>query len=142
MKIALSLILFAIMGATAQAQTSKALLLFGGEDHDTFLGCLNCTDTSVSSVCNDVGKYGSDIATDSIWNDIGKFGFDISQYSPWNDLSSKAPIIVDKDGTSYGYFSANDLHHDRTRVRWLLDVLDVYQKHNDLTAARKAMCSS
>lgn len=57
-----------------EAQTSKALLLFGGRDHKTFLGCLNCVNTSEASVCNDVGKYGSDVAADSIWNEVALMG--------------------------------------------------------------------
>jgi hypothetical protein len=31
-------------------------------------------DTSDSSVCKDVGKYGSDVAENSIWNDVGPYG--------------------------------------------------------------------
>src|ERR1700722_9327965 len=101
------------------AQKSKALLLFGGDDHKTFLGCLNCGDTNPTSVCNDIGEFGSDIQSGSIWNDIGTYGSDISSSSPWNDIAQDAPIIVDRDGNSYGYFSANTLHHDRTRIGWL-----------------------
>ena len=122
------------------AQTAKALLLFGGKDHKTFLGCLNCVDTSTTSVCNDVGDYGSDVSSDSIWNDVGSFGSDVSLYSPWDDVSQDAPIIVDKDGNSYGYFSANDVHHDRTHIRWLVAILDYYEKTNDLAKTRKQMC--
>jgi hypothetical protein len=121
------------------AQT-KALLLFGGEDHKIFLGCLNCADTSEQSVCNDIGKYGSDIAPDSIWNDIGKYGSDISQHSPWNDIANDAPVIVDSDGKSYGYFSTNSIHRDRTRINWLVAILDYYAKTNDLGKTRKRMC--
>ncbi|HEX7729884.1 MAG TPA: hypothetical protein VF392_12655 [Terracidiphilus sp.] len=129
-----------VCGARLAAQAPKALLLFGGEDHKTFLGCLNCVDTSPLSVCNDIAKYGSDISADSIWNDIGTYGSDISKYSPWNDLSQNAPIIVDKDGNSYGYFSTNDMHKDRTRIPWLVSVLDYYGKTNNLDKTRKKMC--
>ena len=124
---------------SVSAQT-RALLLFGGEEHKTFLGCLNCSDTSQTSVCNDIGKYGSDISPDSIWNDIGKYGSDISQYSPWNDLSNNAPIIVDGDGRSYGYFSTNSLHHDRTRIGSLVAILDYFEKTSNLEKTRKRMC--
>ena len=129
-----------ICGLPSQAQAPKALLLFGGEDHKTFLGCLNCVDTSAISVCNDVGEYGSDVSSDSIWNDVGTFGSDVSQYSPWDDVSQDAPIIVDKDGNSYGYFSANDTHHDRTRIKWLVAVLFCFEKTNDLDKTRKQIC--
>ncbi len=132
--------LASVNSARSDAQATKALLLFGGHDHKTFLGCLNCVDTSSVSICNDVGTYGSDISSDSIWIDIGRFGSDISSDSPWNDLSQDAPIIVDKDGNSYGYFSANDLHHDRTRIEWLVAIVDYFEKTNDLEKTRKLMC--
>lgn len=132
--------LVAVGSVVSRAQNPKALLLFGGEDHKTFLGCLNCVDTSAISVCNDIGKYGSDIAPDSIWNDIGTYGSDISVYSPWDDISQDAPIIVDKDGNSYGYFSANNIHHDRTHIGWLVTILDYFEKTNDLSKTRKRMC--
>ena len=104
------------------------------------MGCLNCADTSDTSVCNDVGKYGSDVAENSIWNDVGTFGSDVSPLSPWNDVSTDAPIIVDRDGNSYGYFSTNTVHHDRTRIEWLVAILDYYEKTNDLNKTREKMC--
>jgi hypothetical protein len=125
-----------------EAQTAKALLLFGGHDHKTFLGCLNCVDTSDASVCNDVGQYGSDVAENSIWNDVGPYGSDVSPTSPWNNVSQDAPIIVDRAGKSYGYFSANDVHHDRTRIDWLVAILDYYDKTNDLAKTRQKMCGN
>jgi hypothetical protein len=130
------------MGPRGDAQGAKALLLFGGRDHKTFLGCLNCVDTSDTSVCNDVGNYGSDVAENSIWNDVGPYGSDVSTTSPWNDVSQDAPIIVDRSGKSYGYFSANDVHHDRTRIDWLVAILDYYEKTNDLAKTREKMCSN
>lgn len=126
----------------ADAQTAKALLLFGGKDHKTFLGCLNCVDTSASSICNELGKYGSDLQANSIWNSLGKFGSDLNSESPWNDLSFDAPIIVDAEGKSYGYFSTNSLHHDRTQIEWLVAILDYYETDNDLDKTREKMCGS
>jgi hypothetical protein len=123
-----------------EAQATKALLLFGGHDHKTFLGCLNCVDTSDASVCNDVGQYGSDVAENSIWNDVGPYGSDVSTTSPWNNVSQDAPIIVDRAGKSFGYFSANNVHHDRTRIDWLVAILDYYDKTNDLAKTRQKMC--
>src|SRR5580658_858501 len=128
--------------ARAQAQAPKALLLFGGHDHKTLLGCLNCVDTSEASVCNDVGQYGSDVAANSIWNEVGPYGSDVSPTSPWNTVSDDGPIIVDRTGKSYGYFSANSVHHDRTRIDWLVAILDYYDKTNDLTKTREKMCSN
>lgn len=133
---------FLTTGPRAEGQATKALLLFGGDNHKTFLGCLNCVDTNDASVCNDVGQYGSDVARNSIWNDVGPYGSDVSPTSPWNDVSQDAPIIVDRDGRSYGYFSANDVHHDRTRIDWLVAILDYYEKTHDLTKTRQKMCGN
>ena len=133
---------FLTRGPRAEAQATKAMLLFGGHDHKMFLGCLNCVDTSDASVCNDVGKYGSDVEENSIWNDVGPYGSDVSPTSPWNDVSQDAPIIVDREGKSYGYFSANDLHHNRTRIAWLVAILDYYDQTNDLAKTREKMCSN
>ena len=105
---------------SASPQATKALLLFGGQDHKDFLGRLNCVNSSQASVCNEVGKYGSAFNSDSIWNSFGKYGSSFSEYSPWNSFSDKAPIIVDRDGKSYGYFSVNAFHHDRTQIKWLV----------------------
>lgn len=126
-------------GTEVQAQT-KALLLFGDSDHKTFLGCLNCGSLNAESVCNTLGKYGSDLAPNSIWNDLGQFGSDLSPKSPWNDFSSSAPIIVDIDGGSYGYFSANEFHHDRTRIARAVAVLNYFAKTKHLGKTRTAMC--
>ncbi|HTR24760.1 MAG TPA: hypothetical protein VMI10_12315 [Terriglobales bacterium] len=55
-------------------------------------------------------------------------------------MSNTAPIIVDRDGKSYGYFSKNTLHHDRTRIQWLVAVLDYYDETNDLQKTHNRMC--
>jgi hypothetical protein len=115
---------FLTVSPRAAAQRTKALLLFGGHDHKTFLGCLNCVETSGSSVCNEVGRYGSEVAENSTWNQVAPYGSEVSPTSPWNEVSQEAPIIVDPDGNSYGYFSVNAVHHDRTRISWLVGILD------------------
>ena len=132
-----AVIVLATLLPSIQAQRPKALLLFGGEGHKTFLGCVNCSEISTSSVCNNIGKYGSTIARDSIWNSIGQFGSTIGRYSPWNSIASEAPIIVDEDGNSYGYFSVNAIHRDRTRLSWLVSILDYYDKLDDLDSLEK-----
>ena len=120
---ALSLVIVGSISIPVSAQ-NKALLLFGGRDHKTLLGCLNCSDISATSVCNEIGKYGSDI----------------SPLSPWNDISQDGPIIVDEDGRSYGYFTTNDIRRDRTRINWAVAILDYFVKVKDLAKARKAFC--
>jgi hypothetical protein len=143
MKLHLFLVVLALslgLAASTKAQDAKALLLFGGEDHKTFLGCLNCSSLSATSVCNSLGKFGSSLASDSIWNSLGKFGSSLSQYSPWNSLTNNAPIIVDSDGNSYGYLGVNTLHHNRTHIGWLVAILDFEDEKDDLDETRDKMC--
>lgn len=129
-----------VTDATPQVPKPKALLLFGGQDHKDFLGCLNCVNTSQVSVCNEFGKYGSMFNSDSIWNSFGKYGSSFSEYSPWNSFTDKAPIIVDRDGLSYGYFSVNAFHHDRTRIRWLVALLEFQSEEDDLDKTKEKLC--
>jgi hypothetical protein len=133
------LAMLVVQKSDLKAET-KALLLFGDEDHKTFLGCLNCGTINSKSVCNSVGHYGSSVSSDSIWNSVGQFGSSVSSKSPWNSVGSSAPIVVDTDGRSYGYFTANAVYHDRTRIKWLVAVLDYYDKTADLDKTRDAMC--
>ncbi len=49
-------------GAGAAAQNDPALLLFGGADHRTFLGCLNCGQYEGESICNKYAEHGSKYA--------------------------------------------------------------------------------
>jgi len=125
---------------SATSQSPKALLLFAGKDHKDFLGCLNCANTAQASVCNEL-NYGSAFNSNSIWNSFGTFGSSFSEYSPWNSFSDKAPIIVDRDGKSYGYFSVNAFHHDRTRIKWLVAVLDFYVDNSDLKETKEKLCA-
>ncbi len=92
-------------------------------------------------MCNELGKYGSALNSDSIWNGFGTYGSSFSQYSPWNSFTEKAPIIVDRDGKSYGYFSVNAFHHDRTRIKWLVAVLDFYDDKGDLDETKEKLCA-
>lgn len=131
--------LFLPMNILAQ-RPNKALLLYGGDDHKTFLGCLNCSDTSRESVCNSVGRFGSSVARDSIWNDVGHYGSEVSRQSPWNETASDVPIVVDGDGKSYGYFTVNVAHRDRTQIDWLVSILDFYGETSDLDKTRVKMC--
>jgi hypothetical protein len=138
--ISLFLCLLHSFTAHAQLQKPKALLVFGGEDHKTFLGCLNCVNTSVVSICNKYGKFGSPYQTDSIWNPYGHFGSKYYTESPWNHYTNKAPIIVDSDGNSYGYFSDNPYHRDRTRINWIVAAFDYYDTKDDLDKTRDKFC--
>ncbi len=46
-------------GAVPTASTSGKLMLFGGEGHKTYLGCLNCNKYASESVFNTYGSFGT-----------------------------------------------------------------------------------
>jgi hypothetical protein len=104
----------------------QSLLLFGGENHKVFLGCLNCDKHSSSSIWNEYGDYGSKYNMNSIWNQYGEYGGQYSVYSPFNSYSNDPPIIVDKDGNSYGYFTTNKYFNNRTTLTLPLFILDYW----------------
>ena len=109
-----------------QAQT---LLIYGGSDHDVFLGKLNadCYDSesiwneygtygskySSKSIWNEYGTYGSKYSSKSIWNEYGTYGSEYSSYSPWNEYASTPPVVVDSRGNFHGYLTANEFISQR-----------------------------
>jgi len=88
-----------------------------------------------------VRKYGRRLTATAFWNSFGRYGSSFSEYSPWNSFTDKAPIIVDRDGKSYGYFSVNAFHHDRTQIKLLIAVLDFYDDKGDLDETKEKLCT-
>jgi hypothetical protein len=86
---------------------SQTLYIYGGEDHDVFLGKLNASKYDSKSIWNEYGTYGSEYNTNSIWNEYGTYGSEYSSYSPFNSYASYPPVIVDEEGNFYGYFTVN-----------------------------------
>ena len=126
--IVLFLTLILIAGVSlAGSSADVELLLFGGENHKVFLGCLNCRRYDQSSVWNSYGTYGSKYQSESIWNRYGTFGNKYNSESPCNKYSTEAPVIVDRDGGFYGHFSANKYHPRRTTISDMVWILDNYE---------------
>ncbi len=132
-------ILFCASSSSSFGQ-DNAFLLFGGDDNQTFLGCLNCDGLVPTSICNEFGTFGSQFAKDSIWNEFGKYGSEFSQYSPWNSFTRSAPVIVDKQGKFYGHFSANQFHPRRARDHWLDQFFDAAIKQKERADVRVLLC--
>jgi hypothetical protein len=86
---------------------AQTLHIYGGNEKDVYLGCLNCNKFDSKSIWNDFGKYGSKYSATSIWNAYGSYGGKYSQYSPFNTYTSSPPIIVDAQGEFYGYLTSN-----------------------------------
>lgn len=115
----------------AHAQNNVALLLFGGDGHKTFLGCLNCGKYDSGSICNKYGDQGSKYNGDSIWNKYGNYGSKYSNQSPWNKYASEPPAIVDKEGNFYGYLTANSYNPKRTRIKLYVQLTDLWEEITD-----------
>ena len=135
----LSITIFLAFGTQANA---RELILYGGQNHDEFLGCLVCNEFRSESVCNEFGQYGSEFGS-TIWNEFSyTYGNEFSQSSPWNEfsLSNDVPVLVDKDGNFYGYFTINQFRHDA--VNFAGDLETIYSRHNgNLEKIRKTLCN-
>lgn len=122
-----SLLLMAIMylalsATDASAQATK-LMIFGGDDHKVYLGCLNCSQYAVDSVHNEYNSYGSQYSATSIFNRYGVYGSPYSNTSACNQYANQPPAIVDSDGNFYGRLTLNEYHpqasKNETLVAWL-----------------------
>lgn len=107
----------------AEAQT--ALHIYGGSSHKVYLGCVNCDEYNANSIWNEYGTYGNSYNANSIWNEYGTYGNDYSTYSPWNSYATYPPVIVDKAGNFYGYFTTN-AYKDK---RWASDLALILYKY-------------
>lgn len=115
-----------VMTGSSVFAAEPVLLLFGGSNHDKFLGCLNCNKRDSSSVWNKHGEYGSKYKADCIWNKYGTYGSKYSSESPWNKYSTEGPVVVDPDGNFYGFLTLNK-HNNQTKIKWLVWILENYE---------------
>lgn len=135
------LVLLFVLAAQLWNQAEAELLLFGGTGHDEFLGCLDCGEYASESVCNDYGTYGNQYSSDSIWNAYSNFGNQYGSNSPWNSYSSSkgVPVLVDRQGNFYGYFTINRYRSDA--VDFSDDLLELHETlDGDLEKVRDALC--
>lgn len=103
------------------------IMIFGGRGHDTYLGCLSCSEYSSESVFNQYGTFGSSFNGDSIFNRFGPYGSSHSQYSVCSIYASDPPVVVDQDGNYYGRLTVTVNHPkgtfgDSDVVVWLRSV--------------------
>lgn len=105
-------IILLILLAFCQAVHSQQLYIYGGSNHDDFLGSLNSSIYDSNSICNEYGTYGN------------KY----SSYSPWNEYAAEPPVIVDRDGNFYGYFTVNKYKPQRADFNLAL----IMYKYHDL----------
>jgi hypothetical protein len=110
---------------TPQAKSaSSKMMVFGGEDHQTYLGCLSCPTGAEDSIYTPGGPHGSPASSDSIWNKA-TFGSPTTQYSACSQSASDPPVIADDDGTYLGRLTLNRGHAQigmgATYYNWLHD---------------------
>lgn len=106
------LLLFTLIIFKANAQSK--LSLYGGKNHNVFLGCINCSEEDSDSIWNIYSDYGSTHSAKSVWNEIGIYGSKKSNYSPFNSKAKYPPEIIDNKGQSHGYSTINKKNPKRT----------------------------
>ncbi|MFA7359441.1 MAG: hypothetical protein WC139_00245 [Candidatus Kapaibacterium sp.] len=120
----LFIILFILFSSSLFAQK---LMLFGGENHDVYLGCLTCTQYHSESVWNESGIYGTKFNNLSIWSEFSDFGNEFSHLSPWNEYATAPPKIIDENGVFIGYFTRNPYYKQRTEDEFFIYVLNNFR---------------
>jgi len=106
---------------------SQTLQIYGGQNHDVYLGCFNCTNVEQESIWNIDGNYGNNQYSKSIWNDKGVYGSTKSNYSPWNVLAKYPPVLKDDAGEFYGYLSVNDVNGYRADFALAKKIYDAHE---------------
>ena len=121
------LILFFIFIIISPLTFAQTFSLYAGNNYDTFLGCLNVSKFNSDSIWNQYGTYGSRYNNLSIWNQFGQYGSNYSSLSPWNRFASNPPAIMDENGDFYGYFTISTVKTNRTKIDWVLWILENYE---------------
>lgn len=98
-----------IPSATMAGDPSK-IMVFGGDNHKVYLGCLSCDKYDSDSVWNAYGDHGSPYSSNSMWNKYGDYGGKYSSYSPCNVYTSDSPVVVDGGGGFYGHLSISSVY--------------------------------
>jgi hypothetical protein len=136
----LALALLAFIFCQPTPSYSKTML-FGGEGHHQYLGCIDCSEMESDSICNGFGQYGNEFSTSGIFNEFAQFGNEFSASSPWNEFSTSndVPVLVDQAGNFYGYFTINESRTNAVRFAPALHQLFKAYKGN-LEQVRSALC--
>jgi hypothetical protein len=120
-------VLILILVLTSSIAFAQKVMIYGGENHDVYLGCITCTQFNGESIWNAEGIYGTKNNNLSIWSEFSEYGNEFSYLSPWNEYATKPPILVDENGGYYGYFTRNAYFKDRTEVEFFVYVLNNFR---------------
>lgn len=131
--IVVSLILFFARLPTQYHE--EQLHIYGGKNHDQYLGCLTCSNDQLKSIWCTFGDYGSRHMPNAIWNELGKYGSANNKYSPFNVKAKYPPIILDDHKRSHGYFTINKNNQQRSNNYLAADICeDIDQIREDIVS--------
>lgn len=125
------LIFLYLLVAVETATYAQNMHLYGGQNHDEYLGCLNCNSYDKNSIWNEYGTYGNKYSSKSIWNAYGTYGSEYSSNSPWNAYGGYPPVVVDSEGNFYGYFTVNEYKAQRAEFYSALFIYNYYDLIRD-----------
>jgi hypothetical protein len=97
------------------------VMIFGGNKHDTYLGCLSCNRMAQDSIFNKSGEYGTcrpsanNLFCRGTFNDFGG-ATPLHHLSACSEHASDPPVIVDDRGNYFGRFSVGGMHAHRDAV--------------------------
>ena len=89
------------------SKPSTTLYIYGWTNEKDYLGKLNASRYDSESIWNPYGTYGNKYNSKSIWNQYGTYGSKYNTNSPFNEYGSNPPVLRDRNGKFYGYFTAN-----------------------------------
>ena len=104
------------------AKPSTTLYIYGGSNEKDYLGKLNASRYDSESIWNPYGTYGNKYNSKSIWNEYGTYGNEYNPNCPFNEYGSNPPVLRDRNGKFYGYFTANKYKANRANYE-LIDII-------------------
>lgn len=119
----------AAQGLAATTPSGTKLMVFGGQGHQVFLGCMSCSQYDAESIFNQYGSHGSRYSAQSVLNPYSEFGSLYSATSACNPYASDPPVIVDGNGTYYGRLTVNPYRSDGPPTQQLRAWLAAVCKH-------------
>ena len=106
---------------------AQVLYIYGGKDHDVYLGKLNASEYDSESIWNEYGTYGNEYNSKSIWNEYGTYGSEYSSCIPFNAYATYPPVLVDSKGNFYGYFTINKYKSNRADFDLVNIICEYYE---------------
>lgn len=108
--------------ANASHGPQSKLLIFGGANHEVYLGCL-CDGKNPESVFNLAGEYGSTRSSTSLRNKRAPYGSSHEDTSACNGNARHPPSVVASDGKALGLLTVNPSLKKRIATQSVTDWL-------------------